>query len=203
MAKITNKITAQPFELVRNRVAEILFDELDNQFQIQYDPDFDVDVELESANPYFAEVDLPLISVSLLKGNYSNKNQGQQDGKYQLAVHVFTSSINRPDQPGNQKATFWLHKLLGACKYILEDPIYKWLGYKANEFIIRTLISDFIIYEIKSDDAKNVIGGHLILTFDVVESNVLIVPQLAEGYDTKVKLFLTSQGYKWTTEQYS
>lgn len=203
MAKITTKIPKQPVELVRNRVAEILLDELDNQFQIQYDPDYDVFVDIESQNPYVDKVDLPLVSVSVLKGTYGNKNQGQQDGKYQLAVEVFTSSPTTGTQKGDQRATFWLHKLMAACRYILEDPIYKWLGYNPNAFIIRTFVSDFIIYESKKDDAACTIGGRLIFNFEVVESNQLIVPQLADGYLTKAQLYLTAQGYKWDYIQYS
>jgi len=203
MPVITNIIPEQPVELVRNRVAEILLDELDNQVSLFMNYDLDVDVDVESQNPYVDKVDMPLVSVSVLKGNLGNKHQGQQDGKYQLAVEVFTNAKSTAAQKADQRATFHLHKIMGAVRYILEDPKYKWLGYVQNTFIIRTFLSDFIIYESKKDDANCTIGGRWVLNFEVVESNTLITPQLADGYLTKAKLYLTAQGYKWDYIQYS
>jgi hypothetical protein len=84
----------------------------------------------------------------------------------------------------------------------LEDPKYKHLGFEPG-FIKRTFVSESIVYESKKDDAKSTVGARILFEVEVIESNELIVPTLADGYDTIVKLGTTEKGYFWSTTQYS
>lgn len=203
MAKLNLAIPKQQIEFVRDRVANILYDELSNQYLYTYNKLFeDVNVALEGKNPYIDKTELPIVNVSYVKANYSNKHQGQADGKYQIIVEPYCSAPSSATESGDVKATFDVQYLLGVCRYILEDPVYKHLGF-APGFIKRTFVSESVIYEAKKDDALSTVGARLLFEVEVVETNDLIVPKLADGYDTIVKLGLTDKGYIWSTIQYS
>lgn len=200
--KINKIITAQNIELVRDAVAAILEIEIDHQyFLTSYNKDLQAEVQLESNNPFIDKVDLSVISVSVLKGTFGNKHQGSQDGTWQIAIEVFCKAKSTPTRKGDVISTLKLHKLLGICRYILEDPQYKTLIFQPG-FILRSLVTDELIYDMKMHDAVHVAGGRLIYTPQINESNSLLTPKYLDGYDTIVKLATTQLGYKFSTDQY-
>lgn len=201
-AKIDKVIPPANIELVRDAVAAILTVEVDNQFILSYDKDFEkAEVILEGANPYIDKVDLTVINVSVLKGLFGNKHQGSADGTWQIGIEVFCKAKTTATQKGDVISTLKLQKMLRVCRYILEDPKYKTLIFKPG-FILRSLVTDWIAYDIKKDDALNVAGGRLIYSPVINESNSLIKPGYLDGYDTIVKLATTQLGYQYKVDQY-
>jgi hypothetical protein len=196
MAKINKVISAQNFELVRDRIATILYDEIDNQFQLSYDAFLDrVEVLVETKTP-IDKVAIPTVNVSVLKGDYDNKNQGSVDGSYQYAIDVYTNAKKTAQQPGDFIANMRLQKLLGLCRYILEDPFYNRLGYQPG-FVMRTMVSDFNIAAGGGDDTNNTAMGRIIFSVMLNENNSLKTPELIDSYQTQVKIENTNKGYFW------
>jgi hypothetical protein len=200
-AKINKIIGQQNIELVRDAIAAILEVEVDNQYLLTYDKNLQAEVQLESNNPFIDKVDLSVIAVSLLKGQFANKHQGSSDGTWQIGIEVFCKAKSTQTRNGDVISTLKMHRLLGICRYILEDPQYKTLIFQPG-FILGTLISDELIYDMKVHDAVHVAGGRLIFTIRVNESNSLIVPKYLDGYDTIVKLATTQLGYRYSIDQY-
>ena len=203
MSKITNIIPAQNYELVRNRIAEILIDEISMQLILSgnYELDLTVDIENQSPND---KTELPLINVSLINGNYGNKSyNGSITSTYQYTVDCYTNSKTINTTKGIQISTFKCHKLLGVCRYILENPIYKTLGYNAG-FIQRVFISDLQIAASKNgnDDAFNTVMGRLTFNVVVTETVDLLKPTIASGYNTRIKIGNTNNGYQIITNNY-
>lgn len=193
MAQIKKIIPPQYFEVIRNRIAEILADELDNQFLLTYDTDFEVDVYIERFVP-FDHTDTPAVNVSFSGGSYDNQTAIDVDGSYSYFIDVFTKADTTNDDRGDKLAMFKLHKLLGVCRAIIQNPIYKTLGFEPP-FLMSRQISNISIAQPKDSEALSVVMGRLILSIVAPEDTQLLTAKLIKGFDTQVKLSLTDKGY--------
>lgn len=198
MSRITAAIAPQGFELIRNRIGEIIADELSNQAALLGDEKLDATVFVERTSP-IDKTELPVINVSLSNGKYENKHQGSVDGTYAFNVDVFTKSKSTDNADGDVESAFILQRIIGICRSILENPIYNTLGF-ATPFIGRTYCSEINIAAPGKDDSINTMMGRL--TFNVMcnEPNVLISPALIAEYNTQVKLELTDKGFYYQKE---
>lgn len=202
MAKINQIISSQAFELVRDRIAEILNEELDNQFILSGDYDLDLEVTVESNFPLTNKEDFPLVNVSLTNGKYDNKDSGGNVvGLYQYNVDVFANSKTPKEGQGDRLASIKMQKVIGICRSILEDPIYKTLGY-TPPFVSRVFVSEMNISEPSKDDALNTIIGRLVFNVQVPEQCKLITPTLIEGYETRVRINNTTRGFQYNGINY-
>lgn len=191
---ITNVIPKQGFEVVRDRVADILAIEIDAQAQLSYEAYLDlVSVHVEMANP-IDKIEMPYIVVSYASTDFSNKHQGSEDGLNTYYADVYTSAKTTPTNPGDKIAAFRCQKLLGLCRYIMADPIYKTLGL-ATPYISRVANVDIKMGEVSKSDAINTCMGRLTISVVCNESNKLIIPNLIDGYTTSIKLDETDLGY--------
>jgi len=198
MSKITAIIPPQSFEIIRDRIAEILIDEIDGQAVLNYS------AYLESVKVFVEEtiidaVTTPTINVSVAAGTYSNKTQGSASGLYIYHIDVYTSAKSTNDAPGRKISALRLHKLLGLVRYILEDPIYKTLGIVPGT-IERTMSSEINIRQAQAQDAHNIVMGRLTFQVQARESNALLSANLISGFETKIKLNETQKGYFWEGE---
>lgn len=205
MSRIGHIITPQAFEFIRDRVANILQDELDNQFLLSYDPSLDIGVEIERNTP-FDESDLPAINVSVDAGTWANKHQGCTTGTYQINIDTVTSGSASPGKSGDSVSAIKGHRIAGLVRCILEDPQYKTLGYSTvppnKPFVVRVYCSDIKFGNSGAADANNQVTSRVVLTVEAIETADLIIPNLIEGYDTVVKMDNTSQGYFYQGENY-
>lgn len=202
MALITQIINTQAFEFIRDRIGEILFDELNNQFLLSGDYDLDVDVTIESNFPQTNKTALPVVNVSLANGKYDNKDSGGNvSGSYQFNVDIFANSETPAAGQGDRLAALKMHKLMGMCRAILEDPIYKTLGF-TPPFISRVFISDVNISEPNKEDALHTIIGRLIFNVQANEKIKLIPPTLISGYETGVRINNTNRGFQFIGVNY-
>lgn len=193
-SKITYPITAQGFELVRDRIGEILIEELANQFVLNPDPDINCGVSIERSTPY-NKTELPAVNISLFNGTYGKKEQRGVEGVYQYNLDVFHASKAKGAVGGDTLSAKKLQKLMGLVRFILENPIYKTIGF-APGFIGRVWFTEMGISDVKEkDDGVNTIMGRLILNVLLLEENVLLTPALIQGFETHVKINQTDNGY--------
>lgn len=195
MARIDYIIPAQYYELIRDRIGAILALELNNQVLLSGDYDLDADVFVESGST-FDKIEIPVINVSLVSVNYDNKEQGSVRGTYVYAVDAFTSAKSGNTVSGDVRATFKLHRLLGVCRAILENPVYKTLDFTPPS-ISRTLCSDIQIAKTTKDDATNTAMGRVNFTVVANETTELLTALQISEYYTKVKLHETDKGYQY------
>lgn len=197
MAKIQGIIPPQKFEIVRDRIAEILADEILNQYFMTYDPELlAVKVWLERSKPFDAE-DVPAINVCLAKGDWGNKDVKAADGTYNYNIDCFTKGKTESTvggQRGDSLASYRVQKFLGLCRAILENPIYVTLGFN-KPFNCRVSVDSMVLGRSNDDDLENLTQGRLIFTVKAPESVWLKTPNLLAGFDTRVKLGLTDKGY--------
>lgn len=193
MAQIKGIIPPQYFEVIRNRIAEILVDELDGQVLLTYDTDLEATVYIERFVP-FDNTEMPAINVSFSGGDYNNQTVRDVDGSYSYFIDVFTRANTTDNDRGDKLAMFKLHKLLGVCRAIIQNPIYKTLGFEPP-FLMSRQISNISIAAPKEGEVLSVVMGRLILTIVAPEDIQLLTAKLIDGFDTQVKLVLTDKGY--------
>ncbi len=195
-AKIDYIISAQGFELVRDRIGEILIEELANQFVLSADPDINCGISVERSTPY-DKTELPVVNVSLFNGSFGKKEARVTEGVYQYNLDCFHSSKTKDQVGGDTISSKKLQKLMGLVRFIFENQVYKTLGYEPG-FIGGVWFTELGISEIKEkDDALSTCMGRLILNVKLGETNTLLTPKLLAGYETTVKINQTENGYYW------
>ncbi len=199
MSKILLEIPPQGFELIRDRVGEILADEIAAQFVIHGDPERNAKVFVERITP-IDKTELPLINVLYSRSGYDNNSAINSDGKNTYNIDVYTSAKTKIAKKGGAESMTRLGRILGIIRAILESPFYLTLGF-ATPFIMRTEVTGIEIQDPRDNqDAANIVMGRLIFVVDASEDVEQIQPVTAEGYDTQVKLHETEKGFVYVTD---
>lgn len=196
MSRIPDIIQPAGFELIRDRLGEILTDEIDTQAMLTYDTYFEkVKVWAERATP-FGKEELPAVNITLHGGDYSNKNYGSSvDGEYKFNIDIHTNSAGEANTPGDKLAAIKLQKLIRLCRSILENSVYKTLGF-APGFIMRVGYSGFLIADMgDKPDAANTSMSRLVFVVACNETTPALNVNLIAGYETHIKLHETDNGY--------
>lgn len=194
MAKITSIIPVQMFEIIRDRIAEILASEFANQFILSSDPNINASVWVERFVP-FDKTDMPSINVALNRGDYSNKDMTAVDGAYRYNIDCYASHPDTSTGQGDSKASIILQRIIGMCRFILESTQYKTLGY-APPFNCRVAVRSIAIYDpINNQDATHQAQGRIEFTVTAPERSDMLPAVPITGNDTGVKLHTTDKGY--------
>lgn len=124
---ITEPIAPQNFEIVNNRIAEILLEEIENQKQIQ---GFDEYVEVYSEELYpFDKCQNVMISVSLKQMEYGDFTTTNSQGNCLYYIDLFVTATAKGDIESREVAKNKLHRYLGLIRYILSSAKYITLGF--------------------------------------------------------------------------
>lgn len=201
---INTLIGQQKFELIRDRIAEILSTEIANQATIEGHDLWteNIFVWLERTAP-FDKSELPCINVSMSSGEFDNyKSNGDNDGNYQFDIDVFTKSVYSTTDNGDTRSTVLLHRILGVCKTILKNEQYKSLGFD-TKFIGNTTIESIQIADPnttrRENETESIRLGRLVFKVRCNESNTAATPTTLTSYATTVRLYNTTQGYFYST----
>lgn len=194
MSKITTVIGRQSYELIRNRIGEILIDELAAQTTLgnQYT---NADVTVEGLNVVDA-TETSVVKISLADGEFSNEHAGSSDGVYLFNIDCFCKSKSSIGVDGNFKAAEKTQALMGIIRYILKDPQYRTLGFNPG-FIGGCTVQSIKIGEAEQKDLFNVVGGRLVFKVKALEINGLLNATLMNHYQTSVTLGTSAQGYTY------
>lgn len=200
MSRITQVIGTQYYELIRDRTLAILIDEFEKQFILTGDYELEIEAFIERGTP-IDKTELSTVIVSMASGTFGNKNQGNVDGSYMFHIDFYTNSKTTSESDGGYLAKKKLHKLMGVGRAILEDPLYKTLGY-TPPFIMKSIVSELNIAAPNKEDAVNTGMGRLGFSVTANESSKLTVPSLIDGYETQIKIDNTGKGYFYEGETY-
>ena len=197
-AILTNKIPAQQFEVIRDRIATILADEIAAQALIApLTPELDATVHLERFVP-FDKTDMPCVNVVFANGSYDNQDARFANGDYKFFIDVYTKAKTTVTDGGDKLATFKLHSLLGICRAIFANPQYDTLAF-ARPSIQRVTIVDIAVEQPQNtQDGSSVIMGRLTLDVRACESVQLLTANNISGWETSVKMDETETGYQFS-----
>ena len=125
-AIIPSLISPQNFELARAQICAILALELANQATLDAPYPAITKVWEERCIAFDADTEFPAINVSLHKGDYSNSDVRKADGKYLFNIDVYIDAPTSDNGgPGDQRAMYWLTKIVGVVRTILMWPKYR------------------------------------------------------------------------------
>ena len=197
MPKITIAIPPAAFELIRERICEILADEFAGQAIIT--PAAQVPtVWCERIVP-FDKTGIPALNVMLSNGSFAGHTNRETNGTYTYFIDCYTSAPTTTTGDGFTSALKKLHYLLNQVRAILESPMYRTLGF-APPFIANRHATSFNIGQPDTKDGASIVMGRLTYEVTAPETMELVQRPLLAGYDTTVTLFNTSLGYKYTTQ---
>lgn len=191
---IDDIISAGSFELIRDRIGQILADELPNQASLSGNPNLNATVWIERFIQFNTN-DCPCVNISLNRGNYDGFTTLRQDGSYEFYIDVYENSKAIGNENGDKDATFKLHKLANVVRAILSHHKYDTLAF-ASPFIEGVRVKQISIGESrKQHDADNLIIARMVFEVKAPESTLAITPVDIAGYTTKAVLGETDKGY--------
>ncbi len=194
MSKIVVEITEQRFELIRNRIAQILTDELNGQFVITSNPLFTAKVWLERFIP-FDKTELPAINVTFFNSNYDNQTPIASIGTNVYNIQVVTFAKDTDTERGDVLAIKKCEKLCGVIRYILENPNYLELEFNNPRFVSNVKIRGINISDPASNqDGFHSVSGQVICEVTAEELNGELTALEAERYTTMMKMDETEKG---------
>lgn len=194
---ITDEIPQQNFEFIRDRIGAIIAEELNNQaVNLIGDTDLDATVFVERFVP-FAGPDFPCINVMFSGGPYENQNTLNSTGIYSYLIDVYTAAKSTDGQGGDQKATFILQRIMGIVRSILENPVYRSLGFGPGVVASSNITDIGVMNPLKAQDATSAVKGRVILTVKACESTQLLDASPIDSFVTQAKINLTDKGYKY------
>jgi hypothetical protein len=195
MSKILSIIPQQSFEIIRDRIGFILADEIAGQYTLTSNDNINATVWIERKAP-FDKTDCPAINISFSNGTYDNKNARSVDGSYTYNIDIYTSAKNTISTNADSTAAVNNMRLLGICRAILENPIYRTLDY-SPPILCHTEVRQIGIPEMDIIDANTTCISRLVFFVIMPETVSLLTALQLSGSDTVIKLYLTNKGYKF------
>lgn len=194
MSKLDLIIPVQGVELIRDRIATVLKDEIANQIVLGADTEIDAAVFVERIVS-IDKSEMPLINILFSRTSYDNNTAINADGENTYHIDVYTKAKATVGKRADNTSMERLMRILGVCRSILESPHYLTLGF-APPFIMSTRVATIDISDPRDNqDGSNTNMGRLVFMVDAVEVTEEILPRVAEGYDTTVTIEETDQGY--------
>lgn len=198
MANITTIIPIGNLEKIRDQIATIVKMELDNQATLQIDPNLTGKVFIERFTPVDKSEGTVLI-VYVDQGTFSDQTQVTQRGKFNFNIDVYCWDLQTDTEEGYFRSGRKLHRIANLVHNILQNPIYKTLGFLPGIIYNRTVTGMKFDTPNGNNDTNFSRMGRVILSVDFHNQQPHEIPITASGYDAKVKLEESEKGFYYST----
>lgn len=195
-AIIENIIQRQGFEIVLEKIAVILFEELTRQKSLQtLGDDFGVYIERQTA---YDKSEGIVISVGMDGADYAGKNQFDVQGNTTYFIDLYTTGDETLVTTGDNNSRFLTLKWLGMMRSILSSTKYKTLGYAPG------LIGGTMVEKIQNQlsygngDANFIKFARITFSVRIQENQEMWTSIELQGNDTTIKINETEKGFKLT-----
>jgi len=194
-------IPNQKFSIVRDKIADILSSEFENQEYLTGDADLAVTVQAGRSRA-IDKTEVPFINVMIGRMSFDNSNQGQDDNLVTYYIDVYAKAKASAEKAGDLSASDKLLKYLSVARVILNNPLYRTLGFAPGFIGMRT------IRDIEMEDPQNthdaVVTQRARILFDVkmleTADTYQEFVQVGSSH-TQVKLGDTEKGYRYEYEK--
>lgn len=188
MAKINGQIPEQNFELIREKLKEILIEELASQTYTT-----DVTVYSERFIP-FDKTELPAVNISFDNVPYDSHNQKSRHGENQYFIDIHVSKIHTATGQGDVEAAKKVQRISGIIAYILSSPEYRFLDFETG-IIQSRWIESMAIGRLQDQDALHTIVSRI--TLKVRASEIVGNLTGVDGgiYSSQFKIENTDKGH--------
>jgi hypothetical protein len=198
MAIIIEPIGQQGFELVANRIGEILLEEISNQQVIQGFEET-VEVFLERQEPFDKNEDV-MISVDYKLADYEGYTTRDSQGECLYHIDLFVSGMGIGDTPPSIIAKNKLYRYLGLIRYILSSSKFLTLGFPTGLIggkAVKKMIvdNDYSNHATHSNqDGSYIRFARTLFTVRVQENQQLWDSVALQGNNTNISYNETPQG---------
>lgn len=193
-AKIDYSIPAQRFELIRNKIALILAEELANQADLQTNDLFDATVFVERLQA-FNEAELPCVNVSYSQGD-TNDNKALQSATmtHIYSIDAYVNATSTASERADKTANFNVQKLIGVIRAILENAQYRTL--ELSGIVENVMVTGITLQEpLNIADAANFVYARLIFAVRCEEVAGGYTPTAGEIFISTIKFNETEEGF--------
>ena len=149
---ITELIPDQPFQIIQNRVGEILLEEITAQHTLQ-DLDSDFKFYIERIKPYDESEDV-VITLACREQDNQEYTQQSSQGQNLYFIDIFCGGIENGNLSMSEDVRLKLFKYVGIVKYILNSGKYPTLGFP------RGLIANKHVKKVTFDTDYSNWGNH-------------------------------------------
>lgn len=125
---ITELIPDQPFQIIQNRLGEILLEEITAQHELQ-NLDSSFEFFVERISPYDKSEDV-VVTLACREQDNQEYTQRNSQGQNVYFIDVFCGGIETEDQSMSENVRLKLFKYVGIIKYILNSGKYPTLGFR-------------------------------------------------------------------------
>lgn len=190
-------IATQRFEIIRDQVALIIFNELQNQLTRRpLETEFGAGVWIERGIP-FAHTELPAVKVYFAKSTYDEDGRVSSQGTCQINIEVTAKGRSSLTEEADEVAAKICQKLLGAIRFILKHPTYNRLAFTGRPYIKGITVTDIRMAEpTEQGDGFRTVAGQMILEVRYEEDNGDLTTETQLNSFTTVKISDTEKGYK-------
>lgn len=194
-ALITTILPPRSYELIRNRLGEIITVELANQVTLAPVANADINAKVWSERfVKFDKVATPAVNIMLAQGDYDGQTVKQYDGTYTFYLDCYASAKTTATAAGDTTAMLAMQKLAGVVGAIIQVSQYITLGFTAP-FIWARQVKALAIALPQTEDATSVCQGRLTVTVKAPETVPVKVLEELAGNTTKVTLNSGPQGF--------
>lgn len=202
MSFIKIRILQSNFELIRDRIGQVLADEF--LFQQTFgDTDIaNLKVWVSRTIP-FDKTEPPAINVNYIHGDFYSEDSSVNTNVYKYSIDCHASAkSNVAGDRGDAVAMMRLHKIMGIASRILNDTQYRTLAFPPPSIQTRW-IETADIAEVMRGDAESIMFGRLVFAVRINEDITLLSTNIIKGYDAQVKMDLSDKGYYFKTNNYA
>ena len=192
-SKITSSIPESSFEKVRNRVAEILSNELPGQ-EYLLGVEMPTKAWVERLIPFDERTEFPAINVSVERLNFDGQDVRQSNNTITVNIDCYCNSTSNQNEYADKDAMFKLHTLVRVVRGVLEHNIYRTLDF-LPPFIFSRKIQNVIFAKSNEQDANTGVFCRIVLEVKVAEQNGTNPPILLDKSETEVKINESEKGY--------
>jgi hypothetical protein len=199
MAIIKEEIPQQSFELIRDRIGEILIEELTEQVEKLYQEELLSDVYIERVIP-IDKTELSVINVIFAGGKLNAENVKDGNLEYIYNVDVYTNSKSNANADSDKVSALKGQRMLGVCRAILRNSGYRTLGFTPGQVVTRVSIRDISVVENLKQDANSTYMGRLVVAVNAIERTSVLDGLDLQRSTTIYKIAETDKGYKFVKE---
>lgn len=197
MALIKTVIETDSFQVIRDKIAAILLDELANQSVLDENPDLAYDKIWKERRRPFNLSEIPAINLSIGSVDYAEKFRGGRKPEIVYFIDVYNSKLH-DSSDADELVMDSIWHVVRTIQYILDHPAY-------GSLLLSPLISHTEITKVTPGQAEMSDGGQCgILRIEFLVKTISVEAPFdlkdLDGNDTTVKLIETDLGYYYQLE---
>lgn len=194
MGKILGQIQPRNFEVIRQRIGEILAFELVDQ---EYTKNVTVWNDRSIA---FDKVELPAVNVVYEGTGYNNQNAKSKASENSFSILVYVQNESTDTDDGDKLSSHQAQRIAGIIDFILTSPEYTRLDF-APGIIASKQVESIDIGKASNGDSLNTIVAILKFKVNSIETVNDLFGIAGEVYSTKITIEETNKGHYFVINQ--